>query len=55
MRTGGEFREGVCTVSQPNTMLIPISKLMQIAMLTTAVLFAAAAASAQNSTGRIIG
>jgi Carboxypeptidase regulatory-like domain len=55
MRTGGEFRQGVCTVSQPNTTVIPISKLMRIAFLATAVLLAAAAASAQNSTGRIIG
>jgi hypothetical protein len=54
MRTGGECREGVCTLSQPNTMLIPISKLMRIAILATAVLIAAAA-WAQNSTGRIIG
>ena len=54
MGTGGELREGVCTVSQPDTMLIPISKLMQIGILATAVL-CTAAAWAQNSTGRIIG
>ena len=41
-------------MSQPSTMLIPISKLMRIAVLAAAVLFAAAA-WAQNSTGRIIG